>query len=76
MARPDAPDVDRHDGVLHVRRVYIDGRVKLYGKQMSGVAACGDTLSRAGITNSVLRRSEVQKAGPFVRVKSMPDREP
>jgi integrase len=26
-------DVDRAGGVLHVRRVYTDGRVKLYGKQ-------------------------------------------
>jgi integrase len=26
-------DVDRQGGVLHVRRVYTDGRVKLYGKQ-------------------------------------------
>jgi integrase len=26
-------DVDRRAGVVHVRRVFTDGRVKLYGKQ-------------------------------------------
>lgn len=26
-------DVDRHEGVLHVRRVFTDGRLKPYGKQ-------------------------------------------
>lgn len=26
-------DIDRHSGVVHVRRVFTDGQVKLYGKQ-------------------------------------------
>ena len=32
-------DVDRANGVVHVRRVYTDGQVKLYGKQET-VATC------------------------------------
>jgi integrase len=32
-------DVDRHAGVVHVRRVYTDGRVKLYGKSERSLRA-------------------------------------
>jgi integrase len=32
-------DVDRKAGVVHVRRVYTDGQVKLYGKQARSLRA-------------------------------------
>jgi integrase len=32
-------DVDRKAGVVHVRRVYVDGQVKLYGKQTRSLRA-------------------------------------
>ncbi len=32
-------DVDRHSGVVHVRRVVVDGKLKLYGKQAGSLRA-------------------------------------
>jgi integrase len=32
-------DIDRRAGIVHVRRVYVDGQVKLYGKQQRSLRA-------------------------------------
>jgi integrase len=60
-------DVDRDAGVVHVRRVYTDGQVKLYGKQTRSLRTVPLPLRAARALAAVPPRLETRLVFPGVR---------
>ena len=60
-------DVDREAGVLHVRRVYTDGQVKLYGKQNRSLRAVPLPLRAAQALAELPPRLDTPRLIPSTR---------
>jgi integrase len=60
-------DVDRAAGVVHVRRVYTDGQVKLYGKQSRSLRAVPLPLRAAQALDGLPVRLDTRLLFPGVR---------
>jgi integrase len=60
-------DVDRNAGVVHVRRVYTDGQVKLYGKQTRSLRTVPLPLRAAQALDELTPRLDTRRLFPAER---------
>ena len=60
-------DVDRPNGVVHVRRVYVDGSIRLYGKQTRSLRAVPLPLRAAQALDELSPRLDTRLLFPGVR---------
>jgi integrase len=67
VASLERGDVDRDVGVVHVRRVYTDGQVKLYGKQTRSLRTVPLPLRAAQALAEVPPRLDTRLLFPGVR---------
>lgn len=60
-------DIDRHSGVVHVRRVFVDGQMKLYGKQSGSLRTVPLPLRAAESLSALPPRLDTPLLFPGVR---------
>lgn len=60
-------DVDKPNGVVHVRRVYVDGRIRLYGKQTRSLRAVPLPLRAALALDELPARLDTRLLFPGAR---------
>ena len=60
-------DVDRPNGVVHIRRVYVDGSIRLYGKQTRSLRAVPLPARAAQALDEIPARLDTRLLFPGVR---------